>query len=193
LRSRRRGAIVPHLDTEDEGELLRKWRAGDRAAGNALFQRHVPAAHRFFVNKADGQAGDLVQTTFLRICDSIDRFEGRSSFRVYMFGVAHNVLREFVRRKIRDSARDLDELSIADLGAGPSTLVAARQEQALLYDALRHIPIEQQIALELYFWEKLTGPELAEVLEIPEATVRSRLQRGKQNLSKALEKLRPKS
>ena len=62
-----------------------------------------------------------------------------------------------------------------------------KDEQRLLLEALRALPLEYQIALELYHWEGLSGPELATVLEITEAALRSRLHRAKVALRKQLE------
>ena len=58
---------------------------------------------------------------------------------------------------------------------------------ALLARALRSIPLDLQVALELHYWEELSGPELAAVLEIPEGTVRSRLRRGRELLAERLQ------
>lgn len=68
--------------------------------------------------------------------------------------------------------------SVADLcepGATPSQLIAAKQEQRLLLRALREIRLHYQVILELYFWEKMTEPQVAPVLDVPEGTVRTRL------------------
>ena len=63
---------------------------------------------------------------------------------------------------------------------------ARRRDQELLLQALRSIPVDLQIALELHYWEGMRGPELAAVLDIPEGTVRSRLRRGKQLLGEKM-------
>lgn len=55
--------------------------------------------------------------------------------------------------------------------------------------ALRAIPLDLQIALELHFWEDLSGPEMAEALEVPEGTVRSRLRRAKEAVRAKMEEL----
>lgn len=170
-----------------DDELLAAWRDGDRKAGNELFQRHFESVRRFFVNKVDREIEDLVQRTFTGCVESRERFEGRSTFRTFLFAVAHNVLREHFRQKRRDARVDDDERSVVDLGAGPSSLLADRREQRLLLEGLRRIPISFQVALELYYWEKLTGAELGEVLGVPENTARSRLRRAKELLSAALE------
>jgi RNA polymerase sigma factor (sigma-70 family) len=171
----------------DDIELLAAWRAGDRHAGSSLFSRHFEGVRRFFVNKLGSDTEDLVQRTFL-ICAEVGRvgFEGRSSFRTYLLGIAHNVLREHLRRRHRTHAIDLESQSIVDLAPGPSTLLAGRVEHRLLLEALRTLPLRYQILLELYFWEKLTGPELGEILGVPENTARSRVRRGKVLLREAV-------
>ena len=57
------------------------------------------------------------------------------------------------------------------------------EEQRLLLEALRRIPLECQIVLELYYWEDMAAPELAQVLGIPEGTARSRLRRARELLT----------
>jgi RNA polymerase sigma factor (sigma-70 family) len=170
-----------------DSELLEQWRAGSRQAGNELFQRYFEAVRRFFVNKVRPDVlGDVVQTTFERVSKGRDRFEGRSSFRTYLFAVAHNVLREHYRDKYRKVNADIDEQSVLDLGAGPSTMLSAHREQRVLLEGLRRLPLESQVLLELYYWEKLTGPQLGEVLGVPENTARSRLRRAKLLLEQAI-------
>src|SRR5690606_12989864 len=71
----------------------------------------------------------------------------------------------------------------------PPSHLDARHEQRLLLAALRHIPLDLQIALELHYWEGMAGPELAEVLGVPEGTVRSRLRRAKELLTERLGEL----
>lgn len=172
--------------TTDES-LLEAWREGDRRAGNTLFQRHFEPVRRFFVNKVDDEAAELVQRTFLACVAAKERFEGRASFRTFLFAIAHNVLREHYRARDRGRRQDdIDEYSVVDLGAGPSTLLDGQREQRALLLGLRRIPLKFQTVLELYFWEKLTGPEIGEALGIPEDTARSRIRRGKELLKEAL-------
>ncbi len=167
--------------------LLEAWQRGDRRAGNELFQRHFEPVRRFFLNKSDAEATELVQRTFLACVAARDRFEGRSTFRTFLFSVAHNVLREHYRAQNRARDRgDVDEQSVVDLGAGPSTALESKREQRALLMALRRIPLKFQVVLELYFWERMTGLEIGEALGLPEDTVRSRIRRGKELLRGAL-------
>ncbi len=172
-------------------ELLEAWRGGDRSAGNRLFEQHFPSLHRFFRNKAGpDRVEDLIQKTFLVCVEKRDDFEGRSSFRTYLFAVAHNVLRNAYRSGKRQNERiEFGTVSVEDMGTGAMTLVARQEDKQILLHALRRIPLEFQVVLELYYWENLDGNELAEALDLPLGTVRTRLRRGKQRLEKAIAEL----
>jgi DNA-directed RNA polymerase specialized sigma24 family protein len=75
---------------------------------------------------------------------------------------------------------------VHDLAPSPSVIMARHHEHRVLLQALRRIPMDHQIVLELYYWEDMTAAELAEVLEIPEGTVRGRIRRAKQLLEEQL-------
>jgi RNA polymerase sigma-70 factor (ECF subfamily) len=172
--------------TED-ASLLAAWREGDRGAGRILVDRHFPTIHRFFHNKVSVGVEDLVQQTFLACTESRHGFRGEGNFRAWLFGIANNVLRMHLRSKHGDP--DLSTQSVYDLAPSPSAVVAARSEQRLLLEALRRIPLDYQVALELHFWEELSGSEIAETLGIPEGTVRTRLRRGRLALAEQVRRL----
>jgi RNA polymerase sigma factor (sigma-70 family) len=163
---------------------------GDRAAGSRLIERNSGLVLQFFRNKVSGPTDDLVQQTFLNCIEHRDDVRVADKFRSYLLTVAHRVLLEHYRIRSRDE-RHFDPLttSVWDLEATPSTILVDRQEQQLLIAAMRRIPLCFQIALELYYWQNLTGPELCAVLELPEGTVRSRLRRGRELLRRELEAL----
>lgn len=171
-------------------ELLLAWKQGNRQAGGELIRRHIPALHRFFVNKVSSGAevDELVQRTFTACVEGIDGFRGEASFRTWMFAIARNVLGLWIRARARAPV-DLGTTSIADLGVGPSTALAAAREREQLLQALRRIPLEQQILLELYYWEELSAAQIGRVFEIPEATVRGRIRKAKLELRAALDEM----
>ena len=170
-------------------ELLDAWRAGDRGAGNALFERYFDAVCRFFANKVHHGIDDLIQKTFLGCVEGRDRFQKQASFRTYLFAVAHNVLRAHYRQRRPGSEFDPSDAAADDFTPSPSTMFALQQEQRLLLEALRRIPLDHQLVLELYYWEDMAASELAVVLGIPEGTVRSRLRRAKEALSEKMASL----
>jgi RNA polymerase sigma-70 factor (ECF subfamily) len=178
------------MNERSDGELLDAWAAGDQAAGSELFARHLAAVLRVFRYKADDAIEDLVQRTFLACVERRDRLEDRMRFRAYLLGIARiELLRHLERRAGPRGRLETLETSLHDLGPTPSTLASLRRDQAVLVEALRRLPLDFQIALELYYWEGLSGPELAEVLGVAEGTVRSRLRLGRQQLKEALASL----
>lgn len=182
--------MIHGLEGATDETLLNAWRSGDRGAGNRLFQRHFEPIRRFFVNKAGDDIGELVQTTFERCVKATTRFEGRSSFRTFLFAIANNVLREHYRAKLKsERIDDVGEVSLEDCGVGPSTHLRGKREQQLLLRALRRLPLTSQTVLELYFWEGLKGREVAEILGIPEDTARSRIRNGKKRLRQVIEQV----
>ena len=172
---------------QTDGELLERWRGGDAASGETLFERYYDMVERFFLNKVTSGVQDLVQETFIRCVESRDRIRDEDRFRVYMFGIAYNVLSAHLRERYRGNrAIDFNEDSVCDLAPGPGTLMGRRREHRLLIEALRNIPVDDQVILELHYWEQLTTNHIAEVLGIPIGTLTSRLARARDNLQALL-------
>jgi RNA polymerase sigma factor (sigma-70 family) len=173
-----------------DGELLQAWGTGDRAAGEELLARHFEAVVRFFQNKIDRDHDDLIQKTFLGCLESRERFRGDGSFRAFLFGVARNVLGKHLRQRYREPASlDFAHVSVAELGDTPSLLVVEDQQQELMLHALRRIPLDHQIVLELCYWEGMTAAEVGEMLGVPIGTAKTRLRRAKQLLAAELSDL----
>lgn len=175
----------------NDTELLQAWRGGDRSAAEALIERHYDAVLRFFRTKAGAEAEDLVQRTFLRCVEPASAFRGDSTFKAFLFGVARNVLFEHIRSIVRDRRADPDigQSSILDLNPRASTIAIERAEQRRLILALQRIPVDLQMALELYYWEELSVDELARALDVPSGTVKSRLHRARGLLKEALDSM----
>jgi RNA polymerase sigma-70 factor (ECF subfamily) len=169
----------------DDGDfaLLERWRAGDQSAGQTLVRRHTPTLHRFFASKAPEAIEDLVQGTFLACVETRDRFRADAAFRTYALGIARKLLFKHYRKQLRGHrALALEAVCAEQVSGSPSLAAAARQEMRMLVPALRQIPIDQQIAIELYYWEELPIAEIAEILEVAEGTVKSRLARARDQL-----------
>lgn len=170
-----------------DAELLESWQDGDREAGNQLVDRHFDAITRFFRNKvcSDDDVAELVGQTFLGCTTGKDRFRGDASVRQYLYAIAQNVLRKYIRARYKRSHELLDFATVCVQELAPaslSSIVAHKREAQSLVQALREIPVEDQVVLELMYFEGLSGSELASVLGVPEGTVRGRLARGKQRL-----------
>jgi len=172
--------------------LLDLWRAGDAAAGEALFQRHFDSIYGFFETKCSADADELTQATFLACLRARDQFRKESSFRTYLFTIARHELYRALRGRQRDGERlDFALSSIADLISTPGTRIARNQEHRQLVDALRQLPVEQQTLLELHYWDDLDIAALAEVFDAPQPTIRTRLHRARKALRDKIADLAP--
>ena len=175
-------------------ELLERWRDGDATAGKALFQRHFSSIFRFFETKCPDEADDLVQTTFLRCMHAREQFRAESSFRTYLFMIARNELYRLLDSRYRRAARlDFDASSIAEIVSTPGTKLARNQEHQRLVEAMQQVPVDQQVLLELHYWEDMDIAQLAEVFEVPTATIRTRLHRARKALRERLDKAVPQA
>lgn len=181
-------AYVP-TEWEIDAELLHRWRGGDSEAGDQILTRHGDAVIRFFRNKVCDGAEDLVQQTFLRLLEGRNRIKDGVALRGYVLGIARNVLREHIRRLAPERELDPEDDSMASLAPGPSTIAGRRREHRLLLEALRQLPVDDQIALELFYWEGLKANHIAEVMGVSHSAMRSRLAKARSLLVERIRKL----
>ncbi|MCA9701340.1 MAG: RNA polymerase sigma factor, partial [Myxococcales bacterium] len=174
----------------NDKELLRAWQDGDQAAGGRLLSRFHPSIKRFFDSKQLGAAGDdLVQETFVGLLQA--DFRGESSVRTFLFAIARNKLLDHLWRLRRDRERfDPSCTSLADIDVETPTGMRARRDQdKLLLAALRTLPIDTQLMIELHYWEEMPYKEIVEVLGMPEGTIKSTVHRARKTLEKRITEL----
>jgi RNA polymerase sigma factor (sigma-70 family) len=169
--------------------LLDRWRAGDSVAGNLLFKRHFASLYRFFEHKTESEVDDLVQETLLQCVKTGSTFRRQSTFRTYLFAIARHVLFQHWRARSRlKPTLDFENVSIEALSTSIGSRLARNADRARLLAALRTLPLDQQLLLELYYWEDLDREQLAEVFDVEAATIGSRLYRARQALQDGLER-----
>jgi RNA polymerase sigma-70 factor (ECF subfamily) len=180
-------------DPKPDADLLAAWREGDKRSGDELVRRHFRSVYRFFRAKVEGDIDDLVQQTFLACVEGQRRFRAEGSFRAFVLGIARYKFLNYLRGKrgphVDLEALERGQLSVFEVTGSPSRVAAQREEQRVLSMALRRLPLDLQIAVELFYWEEMSTADIAEVLEIPRGTVKTRLMRGRQRLAELVEEL----
>ena len=128
----------------EDADLYAAWANGDRSAGEQLVERYLGAMARYFANKVADVAdrGELVSETFEACARGLGGYRGTGSFRAYLFGVAYNVLRHYLRARLNEPQIDPEVLTLADVLPSPSQQFARRREQKLLLAALRSLPLQ---------------------------------------------------
>lgn len=182
-------SVNPEQTDED---LYDAWATGDQKAAAALTRRYADRIYRYLSNKvaSPDDAQDLIGTTWEKLLRGLGTFEHRSGFRTYLFGIAHNVLRDYIKARTRRAGKqvNLEESSIYEISPTVSVILDERKERQLLYRALPRLPFECQVVIELSYFERMPQPEIAVVLGLPVGTVATRIRRGKRLLREQLEK-----
>lgn len=183
------------VETEPDPDLvlLERWRAGDRSAAQALARRHYAALRRFITGKVgDDVAAEVTQRVFLALCEKIDGVAAPTAFRPYLFGVARWKLVEYFRgERMRGRHFDPLEHSVgdADPRADLSAELVRDVHQQVVLQALRSLPMDDQIMLELKSYEGMTQREIGEVFGLGVAQIGGRINRARERLERAVARL----
>ena len=168
-------------DTDSLGVLVTRWE-------QPLFR----FTYRMLCRRDD--ARDICQETFLRILDKADRFKKGARFSTWMYQIALNLCRDDLRRKRRwgklvttPDTHDNRELERYESADDPAAEAAKNEVRNLVAVALNDIPRAQREVLVLKEFEGLKFREIADILDCPESTVKSRMYYGLAGLRQALE------
>jgi RNA polymerase sigma factor (sigma-70 family) len=187
VQSWRRETCVSRIHSDALGptdsELLAAWRTGQNRAGAQLLARHRYSLRRFLRRHAGELAEDLLQETLLVGVRHRDSFQGQSSFRTYLFGIAKKLLRRLLEREERLlTTYSLGDDELSTSGATTDN----RHEYELLIEAVQRLRAEERLIVQRYFWDDLTAAEIAQRLGVSERAIRSRLRRVLTRLRKSL-------
>ncbi len=181
-------------------QLVERCLAGENPAWEELVRSHngrvYGMCYRFTGSTTEAQ--DLSQEVFLRIFRSLSQFRaGKGSFTVWLTRLTRNLLIDNYRKSRLDRATDSleDRLPVlegrATGVARADGLVSGRETSELLQRALSRLSPELRETVILRDLEELEYREIAEILNVPEGTVKSRLNRGRAELARLLQRHRP--
>lgn len=176
--------------------LVARARAGDLAALEELFNRYrnqvFSLAYRMTGNPSDAE--DLCQEIFLQVMRKVGSFEGRSSFSTWLYRVAMNRSRDYLRRKKRSPellSHEGDPPERHDphtaTSGGLESVAIASEAKRLVQDALMELPVSLRAPLVLHELEGMQYHEVASLLKLPVGTVKSRIFRARIKLAEVLE------
>lgn len=168
-----------------DSDLIARMAKGDQRAMPVLFARHRTRVHRFVLRRvrSDGMAEDIVNETFLAVWQQAGRFEGGSSVTTWMLSIAHNKAVSALRKRREDTLEEGVAEAIADSGDSPETSLAKVGKAGVLRACLDKLPDEQRVVMDLVYYHEQSVKEVAEVLAIPEATVKTRMFYARKKLS----------
>lgn len=191
------------LSTLTDEALMQRFRTGQASAFRLLMARHGDKIHSFILRQVrlPETANDLVQEVFLRVVKNADGFRAEAKFTTWIYTIARNLCVDSLRRGKHRNAVPLDAPLRADEGDGATMLdfvkdpgqgadmrLADRRFSADLENALGGIPAEQR---EVFLMRELHGlkfREIADLVGVPENTVKSRMRYALEGLRQRLGK-----
>lgn len=174
----------------DDGILLSRVAAGDLGALGTLYDRHQGALQRFAERATgrDATAEDIVHETFLTAMKSAASFDGRSSCRSWLIGIAARLIMHHGRSivRLRQMLSRLAWQPVAQART-PDDELARHQSMDRLERALQSLPVAKRVAIVMVEIEEMSCEEAARQLGIPVGTVWTRLHHARRELRNALE------
>jgi RNA polymerase sigma-70 factor, ECF subfamily len=195
--SNRAEKVSAHSMTWSDEELVTRSIGGDPDSFNQLvlrWERPIYAlAYRVIGREED--ARDVCQETFLRAFRALNGFRGQAKFSSWLYRIALNLCRDWVRRERRtpvvQAPEDLDALELSAVrepAASIDDLVARRELTRIVERAMAKLPDDQRTAIILKEYHELTFQEIAELVGCPLSTVKTRLYQGLAVLRRELAK-----
>ena len=174
-------------DNSDE-TLIVKVAAGNRLAMQVLFARHHARVYRFVLRilGSEAVAEDLTSEVFLSVWQQAGRFQARSTFSTWLLAIARNKAMTELRRRhdLPDNGNNTD---MADPADDPEVSYAVRRRGEILRKCLTRLSREHREIIDLVYYHEKSVQEVAEIMDIPRNTVKTRMFYARKKLSRLLE------
>jgi len=194
---------TPNINIRDAA-LVEQCQGGDSAAMESLILRYQNRIYNVILKICANpdDAAELTQETFVKIIESIDRFQGRSTFYTWAFRIAVNLTLNYCQRSAKLGLRSLDAEGYAhdtqarqvlreflsdDSAPDPAAVAQNKELCEIAFESLMKLNDEQRTVVVLRDIEGMHYAQIAEVLDIELGTVRSRLSRARNNLREIIE------
>lgn len=188
---------MPRHDSRDDSELMRAVQGGDRAAFDALVERHsryvLNILYKYLHNR--DEAEDLAQEVFLRVYTKRDSYEPLARFTTWLYTIAANLCLNHIRDR-----RRAGEVSLQGIGSDssqwepadttsiiPSHTIDGREMRDVVWKALDELPDQQRMAIILYRFEEMSYQEVADTLGVSISALKSLIFRARGTLAEKLE------
>jgi RNA polymerase sigma-70 factor (ECF subfamily) len=173
--------------------------SGDQAAWETIVRqnwRKVFNVAYKFVGKHE-EAEDLTQDIFLKIFKALATFDRRANFQTWIVSISRNLCIDHyrsVRKERMTIAREIDTSDLQPASTDRTPYAAAEHQdlRAMLHQALQTLPETLRTAVVLRDLQELSYQEIADRLQLPEGTVKSRINRGRLELARQLRRLQDK-
>ena len=181
-------------------QLIERVQQGDKASFDALMRRHEKKAYQYAYRLTQNQddACDIVADAFVRVNSALKNFRGQSAFGTWLYRIITNCALDFKKKDKSSRTVSIEtptysggqevQRQFEDEGPGPDELAERNAREQSVQLALSKMPEYQQAMLVMYHVENLSYEEIADALDLPLGTVKSRLNRARLALRDLLTK-----
>ena len=183
-RADRQGAMQA---TADE-VLIGRIASGDRLAMQVLFARHHVRVYRFVLRlvRDESTAEDLISEVFLDVWRQAGRFEGRSAVSTWLLAIARFKALSALRRRPDEELDEEAAASIEDTSDNPETALEKKDKSAIIRKCLMGLSAEHREIIDLVYYHEKSVEEVAQIVSIPENTVKTRMFYARKRLAELL-------
>src|SRR6266516_35823 len=173
--------------TSDE-VLIGRIANGDRLAMQVLYVRHHVRVFRFVVClvRDETKAEDLISEVFLDVWRQAGRFEGRSAVSTWMLAIARFKALSALRRRPEEELDERTAEAIEDTSDDPQTALEKKDKSAIIRKCLTGLSAEHREVIDLVYYHEMSVEEVAEIVGIPENTVKTRMFYARKRLAELL-------
>lgn len=175
-------------DPSSDRELVSRVARGDRAAVRLLFMRHHARVYRFLVRQtgSESMADDIANEVFLELWRQAPKFEGRSEVTTWLLGIARYKALSARRRRVEDAMDDEQAAAVADPSDSPEMVTMKQDKATLLRRLVDALPEEHRSVVDLAYYHGRSVAEIGDILDVPVATVKTRMFYARKKLGEAL-------
>jgi RNA polymerase sigma-70 factor, ECF subfamily len=176
------------MDLKITIDLLAKIANDDEQAMREFFELHSSTVYHYIFGRCNDKtvAGDILNTVMMEVWNHAERFEGRSKVSTWLIGIARFKLIDFYRSEKRHQHSELDE-TIEDPLIASEQMIEAAQHSKGVKSCIDKLGENQREIVQLTFYSELAYQEIAEIIECPVGTVKSRMHHAKDALKRCLQ------
>jgi RNA polymerase sigma-70 factor (ECF subfamily) len=176
------------MQTTSDEVLIGRIAHGDRLAMQVLYARHHVRVYRFVLRlvRNEATAEDLISDVFLDVWRQAAKFEGRSAVSTWMLSIARFKALSVLRRRPEEELDEETADTIADQADDPEVVLAKKDKGAVLRQCLTKLSAEHREIVDLVYYHEKSVVEVAGIVGIPEATVKTRMFYARKKLSELL-------
>jgi RNA polymerase sigma-70 factor (ECF subfamily) len=169
--------------------LIARIAAGDRLAMQVLFVRHHVRVYRFVVRLVRDQelAEDLISEVFLDVWRQADRFQARSAVSTWILAIARFKALSSFKRRVEEQLDEETAAAIEDAGDDPELAIRKKDQGEIVRKCLSRLSPEHREIVDLVYYQGRTVGDAAEIVGIPENTVKTRMFHARKRLSELLD------